>query len=150
MKKIISLFCGITALALLLLGLTACQSAEDRAISRLNRLAENIDKHGEDFSLEDWTEAMEDLADIHEDMEGCEFTKEQLKELGQVDGRLSVIIAREGAKALGKETVTFLDRFNSFAVGFKEGAESVYDEDDFKQIEEDFNNELDSIANDWE
>lgn len=134
----------------LLITLTSCQSREDRIISRLTNLAESINKHGEDYSVEDWTEAMEDLADIHEDMEGCEFTKEQLKEVGRIDGRLSVIIAREGAKALGKETVSFLDRFNAFAVGVKEGVEEKYDESEFQQIEEDFTNEIDSIAKDWE
>lgn len=136
--------------AFLLLAMASCQSSEDRAISKLNRLAENIDKHGRDFTLEDWYEAMDDLADIHEDMSDCDFSKEQLKEIGRMDGRLSVIISREGAKVLGKEATNFLDRINSFAVGFKEGAEVEYDEDDFKQIEEDFNNELDSIAKDWE
>ena len=147
--KITSLF-NIILTLVLLCTLGSCQSREERAISRLNSLARSIDKNGENYTVDDWAEAMEDLADIHEDMADCEFSKEQLKELGQVDGRLSIIIAREGAKALGKETVTFIDRFNSFAVGFREGAESEYDEDDFNQIEEDFNNELDSIANDWE
>ena len=114
-----------------LLSLTSCKSNEEKVISDLASLSERIEKHGNDFLAEDWEEALEDLADIHEDIQDCDFTTEQLKELGKVEGRLSAIIAKEASKAVGHSLSDIIKNFGSFASGFKEGLEENVSEEDF-------------------
>ena len=121
----------IASLALSLFALTSCKSNEEKVINNLERLSERIEKHGNEFDGYDWEEALEDLADIHEDIQDCDFTNEQLKELGKVEGKLSAIIAKEGSKALGHSISDAIKSFGSFASGFKEGVEENVSEEDF-------------------
>ena len=114
-----------------LLSLTSCKSNEEKVINNLERLSERIEKHSNEFDAYDWEEALEDLADIHEDIQDCDFTNEQLKELGKVEGKLSAIIAKEGSKALGHSLSDVIKSFGSFASGFKEGVEENVSQEDF-------------------
>ena len=59
-----------------LLSLTSCKSNEEKVISDLASLSERIEKHGNDFLAEDWEEALEDLADIHEDIDKMSTSEE--------------------------------------------------------------------------
>lgn len=145
-RKIISvLVVAVAAISLL----SSCQSYEDRVITKLNHLSERIDEDGKNFDADDWEEAMEELADIHEEMSDCEFTPEQLKEVGRADGRLTAIIAKEGAKALGRETSSFLRKFSSFAKGFQESAQENVNEEDFNDVEEELKSTLKDIEDEW-
>lgn len=140
----------IATLLLIVLSLSSCKSREEKVISDLDNLSERIEKHGSEFDADDWKDALEDFANLHEDMQDCEFTKEQLRELGKKEGKVSAILAKEGAKALGKELNNFLGNFGAFAKGFKEGAESAYDEDEIKDIGNDIINNLKNIGEDYE
>lgn len=145
-RKIISvLVVAVAAISLL----SSCQSYEDRVITKLNHLSERIDEDGKNFDADDWEEAMEELADIHEEMAECDFTLEQLKEVGRADGRLTAIIAKEGAKALGRETSSFLRNFSSFAKGFQEGAKENFNEEDFNDVEKELKSTLKDIEDEW-
>lgn len=140
----------ISAIAVVaLFVLTSCQSYEKRVINKLNNLSERIEKNGKDFDADDWEEAVEELADIHEDMKDCEFTKEELKELGRKEGKLAATIAKEGTKALGKGVADYLGGLGSFAKGFKEGAEDNFSEEDIKDVSEEIESALKSIEEDW-
>ena len=134
--------------AAILLSFASCKSREEKVISRLESLSERIDKNGHKFDAEDWAEAFEDLEDIHEDMEDCEFTREELKEVGRADGRLTAIIAKEGAKALGREASSFLRNFSSFAKGFQEGAQEN-NEEDFNEVGDQIMSTLKDIEDEW-
>ena len=123
---------NLTALFILLsLLLTSCQSQEESVITRIEKLSVRIDKEGKNFTTEDWEDALDDLAEIHEDIQDCDFTTEQLKELGKVEGRLSAIIAKEASKAVGHSLSDIIKNFGSFASGFKEGLEENVSEEDF-------------------
>lgn len=137
----------ITALVTSALCLTSCKSREEKVINKLDNLSERIERNGSKFDAEDWEEAIEDFADIHEEMQDCEFTKEQLRELGKKEGKVSAIIAKEGSKALGREFKNFLGNFGAFAKGFKEGAEENVNEDDFNKVENDISNALQEFEN---
>ena len=139
----------LSALFISLLALSSCQSREEKVISKLDSLSERIEKDGSNFDADDWEEAIEDFADIHEEMQDCEFTKEQLRELGKKEGKVSAILAKEGSKALGREFKNFIGNFGAFAKGLKEGAESAYDEEEFKDIGNDIMNDLKEIEEDW-
>ena len=135
--------------ATILLSFASCKSREEKVISKLESLSERIDKKGHTFDAEDWAEAFEDLEDIHADMEDCEFTREELKKIGRADGRLTAIIAKEGAKALGRETSSFLRNFSSFTKGFQEGAKENFNEEDFNDVEEELKSTLKDIEDEW-
>ena len=137
----------LSTLFISLLTLTSCQSREEKVISQLDRLSERIEKDGNNFDAEDWEEAIEDFAEIHEDMQDCEFTKEQLRELGKKEGKVSAILAKEGSKALGREFKNFLGNFSAFANGFKEGTEENVNEDDFNEVGNEISNALQEFEN---
>ena len=84
----------LSALFISLLALSSCQSREEKVISKLDSLSERIEKDGSIFDADDWEEAIEDFADIHEEMQDCQFTKEQLRELGKKEGKVSAILAK--------------------------------------------------------
>ena len=132
-------------LGTIVLSLSSCKSREEKVISQLDNLAERIEKNGKDFDADDWAEALEDLEEIHENMEDCDFTKKELRVLGRKEGKLFAIITKEGAKALGKGAANFLGEFGAFAKGFKEGAEDNLSEKDLKEVEEDITDSFKSL-----
>ena len=99
--------------------LSSCQSQEERVVSRIEKLSARIDADGKNFSPEDWEEALEELEEIHDDMGDCEFTKEQLKAVGRADGKLTIIITKQAAKAMGRDVSTLMKNISSYAKGFK-------------------------------
>ena len=142
-------FLTFAFLATIVLSLSSCKSREEKVISQLDNLAERIEKHGKDFDAEDWEEALEDLEEIHENMEDCDFSKKELRELGRKEGKLFAIITREGAKALGRGAANFLGEFGAFAKGFKEGAEDNISEKDLKEVEEDISDSFKSLEEEF-
>lgn len=139
----------IAVFTAILLSFTSCKSKEEKVINRIENLSERIEKNGHNFDAEDWAEAFEDLEDIHEDMEDCEFTREERKEVGKADGRLTAIIAKEGAKSLGREASSFLKNFSTFVKGFQEGAQDSFNEEDINDIENEIKNTLKDIEEEW-
>ena len=135
----------IAFLSTIVLSLSSCKSREEKVISQLDNLAERIEKNGKDFDADDWAEALEDLEEIHENMEDCDFTKKELRVLGRKEGKLFAIITKEGAKAIGRGAADFLGQFGAFAKGFKEGAEDNLSEKDLKEVEEDISDSFKSL-----
>ncbi len=132
------------------LSFTSCKTSEEAVISRLEKLTERIDKNGAKFDSDDWLQAFRDLEDIHKDMENCDFSSEQLKQVARADGKISAVVAKEGAKALGKEASSFMKEFGSIAKEFQEGFQEIFNEENMKEIEDEFENVLKDIENDWE
>lgn len=114
----------------------SCKPHEERVMDRLDNLAEKVQKNGAKWNADQWADALEELEDIDDDMEDCEFTPQQLRALGRVKGKLTVIIMTEGAKKLGKELVPFLEGAGAFMKGYSEGVESMsdYSEGEFEKL----------------
>ena len=140
----------IAFFATISLSFTSCKTSEEAVISRLEKLTERIDKNGAKFDSDDWLQAFRDLEDIHKDMESCDFSSEQLKQVARADGKISAVVAKEGAKALGKEASSFMKEFGSIAKEFQEGFQEIFNEENMKEIEDEFENVLKDIENDWE
>lgn len=121
-------------IAIAIFTLASCQSREEKVISKLDSLSERIEKDGSNFDADDWEEAIKDYTKIHEEMQDCEFTKEQLHELGKKEGKVSIILAKECSKALGKDFMNYIGSFGAFAKGFKEGVEDNVSEKDFNEV----------------
>lgn len=140
----------IAFLATISLSFTSCKTSEEAVISRLENLSERIDKHGADFDSDDWGKAFSDLEKIHKDMKDCDFTSEQLKQVVRADGKLTATIAKKGAKVLSKEGAGLLKELSSIAKEFQEGIMDIFNEDDLKELEDEFEGVLKDIENDWE
>lgn len=120
--KIIRLFAGSVLVTSMVVLFTGCKPHEERVMDRLDRLAENIQKNNNKWEINQWVDALEEIEDIHFDMEDCEFTPEQLKALDRVEGRLTVVIMTEGTKKLGDELIPFQEGAGAFMKGYQEGA----------------------------
>ena len=126
---------------------TSCKPHEERVMDRLDNLAEKVQKNGAKWNANQWADALEELEDIHYDMEDCEFTSQQLRALGRVEGKLTVIIMTEGAKKLGKELMPFLEGAGAFMKGYSEGVESMedYSEGEFEKLDSYINEEIEHL-----
>ena len=118
MKKVVYLLVLLTPILL-----SSCKSHEERVMDRLENLAEKVQKNGANWNADQWADALDELEDIHFDMEDCEFTSQQLRELGRLEGKLTVVIMTEGAKKLGSELGPFLEGAGAFMKGYSEGVE---------------------------
>ncbi|MDE7346393.1 MAG: hypothetical protein K2N48_06605 [Muribaculaceae bacterium] len=145
--KMIRLIAGSVLMACMAVLFTGCRPHEERVMDRLDRLSEKIQKNGEKWGVNEWADALEELEDIHYDMEDCEFSSEQLRALGRVEGKLTVIIMTEGAKKLGNELIPFLEGAGAFMKGYKEGTESMedYGLDELEKYGNHLNQELERI-----
>ena len=117
-KKTITIFC-IFIFALFLF--SSCQTKEERVINKFKDLAERVDKNSDTFSDQDWEEVLDEYEALNDEAMDCEFTNEQLREFGRVDGLLTGVITREGSKKLGRDLGRYLNEGKEVMKGFIEG-----------------------------
>ena len=127
----------IAAILFGLLILSSCKSREEQVISQLDDLSERVEKNSDSFDSNDWKEAIAEFDQIHKEMADCDFTKEELREIGRKEGKLAMILAKEGAKKMGGQLQEIMKDVGSFTKGFKEGIESEFDEKDFEKLGKD-------------
>lgn len=97
---------------------SSCRTNEEKVIVRLNKLSQKIEKNAVKWNTDDWSDALEEWEAIHDDMSTCQFTKEQIKELGRIDGELTAILIKQGLK----EFASFFENIGPYMDGFTEGA----------------------------
>ena len=110
----------ITAMMLVFI-LTSCQSKEERVISKFEKLSERVETEGQNLTGDEWEQVLTEYEALHDEAAECEFTKEQLEELGRVDGRLTAILMREGSKKAGSEISNFMVDGMTVMKGFLDG-----------------------------
>ena len=129
MKKKSITILGIFIFALFLF--SSCQTKEEGLINKFESLAERVDKNSESFSDKDWEEVLAEYEALHDEAKDCEFTNEQLREFGRVDGFLTGVITREGSKKLGRDLGRYLNEGKQIMKGFLEGFnEGISSEDE--------------------
>lgn len=141
MKKFLSTFCFILLTSLIL---CSCKSKEEKAIDRLKELTEKIEKNSSNWDMEQWSEALGELEKMQSELNGCNFTEEQLKELGQVEGQLTTIMIQGGGAALGNSVESYLNEANSFMEGFQDGIQESKEET-VEEIENYINSTIDEL-----
>ena len=119
MKKKTITILGIFIFALFLF--SSCQTKEERVINKFKDLAERVDKNSDTFSDQDWEEVLAEYEALNDEAMDCEFTNEQLREFGRVDGLLTGVITREGSKKLGRDFGRYLNEGKQVMKGFLEG-----------------------------
>ena len=105
-----------------------CKSREAKVLKQLNNLTEKVEKNSSDWNSDQWTDAFEELEKIHSEMSDCDFTNQQLQELGEVEGRLTSLMLSNGVESLGKGIGSFLKGAGSFVKGFQEGIQDGSEE----------------------
>lgn len=128
---------------------TSCQSDEKRTIKDLKKLATKVEKNHSKYDADDWADALEDYEEIHEDMKYCDFTNEQLREIGRIDGKLAMILTREYSKALGKGLNNLIGGATAFTQGLVEGMGEEGLGDDYEDVDlDELSNQLDALLGD--
>ena len=117
MKK--NLFIAIL-LCVLTLSITACQSKEDKVLSDLESVY-NCLNDSENFTDADWTELLTEYEVIHEEAQTCEFSYEQKKELGRIEGKILSKITERKSEELGSEIGNLINSGGAIIGGFFEG-----------------------------
>jgi hypothetical protein len=119
MKKKSITILGIFIFAMFLF--SSCQTKEERVINKFKDLAERVDKNSDTFSDQDWEEVLDEYEALNDEAMDCEFTNEQLREFGRVDGLLTGVITREGSKKLGRDLGRYINEGKQVMKGFLEG-----------------------------
>ena len=117
MKK--NLFIAIL-LCVLTLSITACQSKEDKVLSDLESVYNRLND-SENFTDADWTELLTEYEVIHEEAQTCEFSYEQKKELGRIEGKILSKITERKTQGLGSEIGNLINSGGAIIGGFFEG-----------------------------
>lgn len=117
MKK--NLFIAIL-LCVLTLSITACQSKEDKVLSDLESVYNRLND-SENFTDADWTELLTEYEVIHEEAQTCEFSYEQKKELGRIEGKILSKITERKTQELGSEIGNLINSGGAIIGGFLEG-----------------------------
>jgi hypothetical protein len=115
--KVLSFF----AILLIAFTLTSCQAKEERVISNMEKLAERIESDGEGFNNEDWDAVFVEYEQLQKEAAQCEFTQDQIKELGRVEGKLAAKLTKERAKSLDRDFKNLLESGKNYIDGFVEG-----------------------------
>ena len=87
---------------MLMFALVSCQSREERTISDLRSIAEKIENKSDVMTTEDWSKLEKEFEAVIEKAKDCEFTDEQLKEIGRLEAKITVEITKQAGKNLGK------------------------------------------------
>lgn len=124
----------LTILASSLLLLSSCKTSEERALNRLEKLSEKIEKYGNQWDADDWADAFEEIQDIHYDLQDCDLNKAQAEELGRIEARLTATIITRGARAMQISAPKFLENGASFLYGFNSESYELYDEASFLEL----------------
>ena len=106
---------------LFLMTLSSCQTKEERVIQKMESLSARIEKDGENFEKEDWDVALQEYQQLQKDAADCDFSSEQLRELGRVEYKLTAIMTREGAKSFGRGVGDALQNGNQVLKGVIDG-----------------------------
>lgn len=123
---------------------TSCKSKEEKVIDQLNDLTEQIEKKSSKWDTEDWQKAFKKVEEIHNEMLECDFSNDQLQELGEVEGRLTSIIMNNGIPALGDDLGSLIEGAGSFVDGFEDGIKDASDEN-LEELENSISSALDLL-----
>lgn len=97
-------FRNLIIAAMLSVTLTACQSKEEKVISQLEDIAEQLEAKGDAMSEHEWDEALAEFESISKQISNDElqFSDEQQKEVKHLQGKVLGEAAKHTASQIGK------------------------------------------------
>ena len=140
----------LTAVMLGLFCLTSCQSQEERTISKLEQLSERIEENGDKYDVEDWNGIMKEMESISDDIEDCDLTNQQMKEVGRLQAKFYKAVMKNGKKIFSSGLSKVFANFGAYAQGLKEGLQiDSLDEnglqEQFGELEDAFKDAMESF-----
>ena len=126
-----------------LLCLSSCKSREEKTIDRLENLSERVEENGDKFNVEEWNGIMKELEDISDDLDDCNFTSNQRKEVGRLQTRFYKSVLKNSPKI-------FSGALSTIGSGLKEGLlDDDFDEnglkEQFDELEDAFKDAMESF-----
>ncbi len=104
---------------------SSCQTKEERALGKLQDMTEEIQKNGDKLTSEDWEKIYNDYNALHEKIrhEDYNFTDEQMRELGRLEGKLAKEFAKQSISEFGKAAEDILKKGSEFLKGVSESGD---------------------------
>lgn len=106
MKKNVKM---LLAAGMLVMTLVACQSNEEKTISRLQAMSEQIEKKGDTMSDEDWDKLVADFNKLNDEAGQYNFTDEQKQEVAKLEGKIVKGCAKHSIQGVGKTLKGFFE-----------------------------------------
>lgn len=111
----------LLGIILVILFFASCQTKEERIIAKFENLSEYIDEGKDSFSTNDWEQIFSEYLALQKEARDCDFSQEQLKEVGRADAYLTAIITKEASKKLGRDVAKFINNGKDVLNGFIDG-----------------------------
>lgn len=100
---------------------TACKSKEEKVISQMESICETVES--EDFNSSDLEKVEQQYQEILEQAKDCDFTAEQSKQLGEIQGRITAAFAKQAAGKVGDMLEDGVKAAEGFVEGFGKSLE---------------------------
>ena len=117
MKKVLK----VLALCLLVAFMSSCQTKEEKVISKMQALAERIEKQSDSFSDSEWESIYSDFESLQAQAKECSFSAEQLKDVAKAEAELTAAIAKQKAKEVGNDIKDAIDEGKEVLEGIFDG-----------------------------
>jgi len=114
--------------------LCSCATPQEKYISNLEDLTEQIEKNGNSYNAEQWESALDKYQKLVMKAEDMEFTTEQKEEIGELEGRCM----KAFGKAMGNQVKNVFKGLGSQVKGFLQGLSGADDDDDLDDIKDSF------------
>lgn len=134
MKKFITLFSAL----LVALAVAAC--GKQTPVEKLRKITDEVEANYSSYTEEDIDKVMLRLDEIEKDMQQYEYTEEELREIGRLNGRLSAYLTKAFMNNLGSTLGDFAEEFGAGVEGFFEvlaGDSEVGEDIDDGELSED-------------
>lgn len=105
---------------LMLVGLIMSCSNSQNPIDDLESLVDEIEESSSDFTEEDWENISLEYEEIEAKLQQNEYTDEELKEIGKLQGRYAAKVTKAAIKETKDALETFSKQFESQMEGFIE------------------------------
>ena len=117
MKKFVLLIISCLFISLL----ASCQSKEESTLSKFQAISEQLEQKGSDMTDEEWDKLQVKYTALLEDVKTCNFTDEQLEELGKLEAKITTLIIKKKGSDFGKSIKDVFKKGKSIVEGVKEG-----------------------------
>lgn len=103
MKRVVK-----SVLLLLLVVVMASCSSEQRALSHMRSLTAQIEKKGQDYSIEEWKDAYYEFKEIDDSVNKDKFSPKQKQEYTELQARCVKSFAKSSVKAVKDGISTYI------------------------------------------
>ena len=97
---------------------TACSSYSTSA--EFSGIADELEQNSQTYTDDDWAGIISQYESIVESMQGCEYSDEELQEIGRQQGRCLAYITKGYALLAAKKGAGYLNQLKGLVEGFEQ------------------------------